>query len=154
SGGSEQPVAAGPNAVTIVGAGVAGSALAWSLRKRGVDVTVIDRHGHPAREASGNPEAAILPYLSGERDARHRFYVAAFQYLLRALGELQFEWNQCGAVYFPFRERQAELLNQLPDFGFPAEFFRIVSADEAGPISGMRTGRQGMYFPLAGVVSL
>src|SRR4029077_19271588 len=41
--------------VAVVGAGIAGTSCAERLAARGWDVTLIERHAAPGREASGNP---------------------------------------------------------------------------------------------------
>jgi len=140
--------------VAVAGAGISGCAVFDSLRRRGIGVTISDPAGAPATGASGNALAAVLPYLSGERDPRHRFYLAGFLRLLARLKELGIEWSQCGALYLPFRERQSELMNQLAEYGFPSEFFQRVGAAEAGALCGVPVEKEAMYFPLAGTLSL
>ena len=58
-----QPVAETRCAV-VIGAGLAGSAVAAELAQRGWTVQVFERHGAIAAEASGNPAAAFRPHLS------------------------------------------------------------------------------------------
>jgi tRNA 5-methylaminomethyl-2-thiouridine biosynthesis bifunctional protein len=48
----------------VIGAGLAGSAVAAELAQRGWEVQVFERHGAIAAEASGNPAAAFRPHLS------------------------------------------------------------------------------------------
>ncbi|HAC69599.1 MAG TPA: hypothetical protein DCP19_17625, partial [Pseudomonas sp.] len=49
------PRCQGPRTAIVIGAGLAGCATAASLARRGWQVRVIERHGAPAQEASGNP---------------------------------------------------------------------------------------------------
>ena len=49
--------------VTVVGAGIAGSQIAWHLAKRGWKVTVIERNPKPAQEASENMQVLSPPRL-------------------------------------------------------------------------------------------
>jgi len=53
------PVARIAKTVTIIGAGIAGCTLAAALKKRGYNVTVIDRHATAGQEASGNAEGIV-----------------------------------------------------------------------------------------------
>ncbi len=46
---------ASPRTALVVGAGLAGAAVASALARRGLAVTVLDRQAQPATEASGNP---------------------------------------------------------------------------------------------------
>ena len=55
---------AGTRCAVVIGAGLAGSAVAAELAQRGWEVQVFERHGAIAAEASGNPAAAFRPHLS------------------------------------------------------------------------------------------
>ena len=44
----------GPRSAIVVGAGIVGLSTAWFLQERGVDVTVVDRHGPAAGASWGN----------------------------------------------------------------------------------------------------
>ncbi len=78
--------------VLIAGAGIAGAAAAWHLRRAGFDVTVIDEHG-PASGASGNPVGMVLPRLDLGDTPAARFYRDAWLYALRFISEVD-EHNQ------------------------------------------------------------
>jgi tRNA 5-methylaminomethyl-2-thiouridine biosynthesis bifunctional protein len=77
-----------PPTVAIVGAGIAGAALARAFRAQGVSPFIID----PADDtgASGNPAAIVTPALDAGGGPRARFYAQAFARavdLYEALGE-------------------------------------------------------------------
>jgi sarcosine oxidase len=46
--------------VAVIGGGVMGAATAWRLAKRGVDVTVFDRHSPPHSQGSSHGESRII----------------------------------------------------------------------------------------------
>ncbi|WP_424859087.1 FAD-dependent 5-carboxymethylaminomethyl-2-thiouridine(34) oxidoreductase MnmC [Tepidimonas sp. HKU77] len=56
----------GPNGrhALVIGAGLAGSAAAWSLAQRGWRVTVLDQADTPAAGASGLPVGLVAPHVS------------------------------------------------------------------------------------------
>jgi tRNA 5-methylaminomethyl-2-thiouridine biosynthesis bifunctional protein len=68
--------AATPARVAIVGAGIAGAALARALRSQGVQPVVIDTVGAGAG-ASGNPAALVTPGLDASGGPMARFYAQA-----------------------------------------------------------------------------
>lgn len=55
-----------PGRVVVVGAGLAGAAVAASLARRGCDVAVLDRAPQPAAGASGLPAGLFGPHLSAD----------------------------------------------------------------------------------------
>ena len=84
----EQPVEAPPPRVAIVGAGIAGAALARALKAQGLRPLVIDPGCDAA--ASGNPVALVTPALDAGGGPRARLYAQAFARavdLYQALGE-------------------------------------------------------------------
>lgn len=74
---------------TIIGAGIAGLSLAYTLVQRGWSVTVIDRHGSVARGASSNPAPIVYPRLSVNNDVDMMFYTSAYCHALYVLEYLQ-----------------------------------------------------------------
>ncbi len=74
--------------VTIIGAGIAGSQIAWHLAKRDWQVTVIERHLKPAQEASGNLAGIISPKITAKPSLGEDFYLQCFQYTLNQLNGL------------------------------------------------------------------
>ncbi|PJZ53954.1 bifunctional tRNA (5-methylaminomethyl-2-thiouridine)(34)-methyltransferase MnmD/FAD-dependent 5-carboxymethylaminomethyl-2-thiouridine(34) oxidoreductase MnmC [Leptospira adleri] len=69
---------------TIIGAGIAGSSLAYSLSKRGVRVVLIDPSGI-ANEASGIPGAISHPHITKNPTPTSLFTLRAFRYALHFL---------------------------------------------------------------------
>ena len=57
-------VAAAPARCAVVGAGLAGASVAYSLAQRGWQVTVLDRASEPAPGASGLPAGVLAPHVS------------------------------------------------------------------------------------------
>lgn len=61
---SRTGAAAPPRTVLVIGAGVAGTAAACSLARRGTEVTLIDLAGQPASGASSLPAGLFAPHVS------------------------------------------------------------------------------------------
>ncbi len=57
----------------VIGAGVAGAAVAASLARRGLQVLVLDAHAEPAQGASGLPAGLFAPHLSQDDCLRSRW---------------------------------------------------------------------------------
>lgn len=144
-----------PRRVAVIGAGVAGAALAHALAQRGVAVTVLERGAELGSGASGNPVAVFRPMLSRDDTRASRLTRAAFLHNLRAwaaLGE-SVEWSRCGVLHLPKDEvaaarQQQALVNAAP----PAEFARWVEPGEACELANWPVDAPGLFFPAAGWV--
>ena len=114
------------------------------LASRGWQVTLIERHGGPAEEASGNPAGVFHPVVAPDDSLFARCTRAAFLYLLN-------HWkNLDGLAMGALRRaadgarRRSELASQrraLETLGYPARYAQF---DEA---------RGGIWFPEAGWVT-
>lgn len=89
--------------VAVVGAGIAGAAAAFALRRRGVAVDVFDREG-PAAGASGNPAAIVMPRLDRAETPIARFHRAAYLYALALYRGLGAEAFAPIGVFEPVRD--------------------------------------------------
>ena len=78
-------VVEGGRRAIVIGAGLAGSAVAAELAQRGWEVQVFERHAAIASEASGNPAAAFRPHLSLDDCALSRLSRAGVEALHRSL---------------------------------------------------------------------
>ncbi len=75
----------------VIGAGLAGAAACERLCRRGWQVTLVERHGQAAMEASGNLAGITMPLLSKDDNIASRLSRAAF---LFALGY----WEKLGGI--------------------------------------------------------
>jgi len=122
--------------ITIIGAGVAGLAVAFSMMKRGWSVTIIDKHGEIAKQASSNPAAIVYPRLSVNNEVDTQFYVAAYCYSLYVLDLLQGElstgkssiafWFDDGLQQSFDRKRITDILQH---FQFNKDFMEVVEQE-------------------------
>ena len=145
-----------PRHVVVIGAGVAGSALAHALAQRGVAVTVLERGAALGSGASGNPVAVFRPMLSRDDNRASRLTRAAFLHNLRAwaaLGE-SVEWSRCGVLHLPKDAiATAKLQQALTHTAPPAEFARWVELGEARELANWPVDAAGVFFPAAGWVA-
>lgn len=76
--GSSQTEPRTPKKIAIIGAGIAGAHLAYTLGQRGADVTVYDRASGPAQGTSGNPLALVMPRLDATDTVQARLLIDAY----------------------------------------------------------------------------
>jgi tRNA 5-methylaminomethyl-2-thiouridine biosynthesis bifunctional protein len=148
------PRAAAPQRVAIIGAGVAGAAIAHALAQRGVAVTVLERAAAPAQAASGNPVAVFRPVISRDDSCATRLTRAAFLHDLRSWPTLDgIEWLRCGVLHLARdAEAAAKQLQALAARATPADFARWVDLAEARELANWPVASPGVFYPTAGWV--
>ncbi|MCB1917789.1 MAG: bifunctional tRNA (5-methylaminomethyl-2-thiouridine)(34)-methyltransferase MnmD/FAD-dependent 5-carboxymethylaminomethyl-2-thiouridine(34) oxidoreductase MnmC [Rhodocyclaceae bacterium] len=147
-----------PTSAIVVGAGLAGSAIAERLASRGCRVELIDQAPAPGLGASGNLAGVLRPLPSLDDNRLARLTRAGTLYGLRHLAALSDRetpprWGGCGVLHLgrdvEHERRQRELvLQQLP----PADYLRFVDRDEATSLAGWPVAAGGWWFPRAGWV--
>ena len=148
------PQAVVPQHVTVVGAGVAGAAVAHALAQRGVSVTVLERAAAPALAASGNPVAVFRPVISRDDNCATRLTRAAFLHDLRSWPTLEgIEWSRCGVLHLA-RDAEAAAKQQqaLAAGATPSDFARWVDLAEARELANWPVASPGVFYPTSGWV--
>lgn len=130
----------------IIGAGIAGLSLAYSLVKRGWAVTIIDKHGDVAKEATSNPAPIVYPRLSINNDVDTEFFTAAYFYTLHIFKKLQQQsqqrfWFGDGLLQQMDKTRITQIINK---FQFNSDYVSV--SDDRGK------GKVTVEYPSAGIV--
>lgn len=138
----------------ILGAGLAGCAIAQRLAARGWQVEVLDRHGAPAMEASGNLAGIVRPLLSRDDNLASRLNRACFLHTSRAFSGLdragQPPRRNFSGVLQLARDAEHEALQRELAERYPADYVRFLARDEAGKVLGAPTNFGGWWFPGGG----
>lgn len=69
----------------IIGGGIAGTSVAYSLSKRKIKTLLLERKEDLALEASGNPTGLVYPQLTKHPSTEGNFSLHAFRHMLREL---------------------------------------------------------------------
>lgn len=141
----------------IIGAGLAGCFMAYSLSKRGWDITLIDEHKALAEGASANQQAVLFPKLSAYKSPltqlmldgflyAHQFYSALLDE--EDLGELK------GAFILAHNKREQATQNSVNDWlqTYP-ELGQLLSQDQASDVLGIPVENGGLFLPLSGWIN-
>ena len=148
------PVPRTRKTVTVIGAGISGCTVAAALKKRGFQVTVIDRHGHAGAEASGNPEGIVYPKLSPRDDLLPRVNLAAIQF---ASDYYQPFWDsglgrQCGVLVVPENDKARKdfkLISQR--YADQTQMVETIAHKQLEELSGVPLqAESALYFPKLG----
>ncbi|UGQ46863.1 FAD-dependent 5-carboxymethylaminomethyl-2-thiouridine(34) oxidoreductase MnmC [Massilia endophytica] len=140
----------------VVGAGLAGAAACERLCARGWEVTLVERHGQAAQEASGNRAGIFMPLLSKDDNIPTRLTRAAYLYAMRrwqALGGFggAMQGAQCGVLQLARDAEHAQLQEELvKQWNYPPEFVRWLDPQAASAVLGSATPSGAWLFPQGG----
>ena len=143
----------------VIGAGLAGSAIAHRLLERGWHVTLIDAADGPAQGASGNHAGVLRALPSRDDNHMSRITRAGALYGMHhmrrlSMAGLPVRWAACGVLHLARDDKQAakqrEVVAALDD---PAEVLRFVERDEASRLAGWPLAIGGWWFPTGGWVN-
>jgi len=146
-----------PLPVVIVGAGLAGCALAQALAERGRSSLLLERGAAIALEGSGNA-AGIFHGVVHRGDGRHaRFHRAAAFAARAAVREAIERAGTRGSVAGLLRlagdgADQDDLQATIDALGLPADYVRAVDADAASRLAGVPITTAAWHFPHGGWV--
>ncbi len=142
------------NRAIVLGAGLAGSAVAQRLAARGWQVEVIERHDAPAMEASGNLTGIVRPLLSKDDNLSSRLSRASFLYTGRVYAGLdragQPPRRNFSGVLQLARDAEHEALQRALAGRFPANYVQFLERDAATNTLGASTPSGGWWFPGGG----
>lgn len=133
--------------VAVIGAGLAGSAVADGLARRGVEVDVFDAKG-VGREASGNRAAVMVPMVSIDDGLPARLSRWGCDRVRSELGGAGLG-VACGVLQLSSNER----IRRVCEAGLGGEGFRVVGRRDAAELCGVRGVEGGLWFPEGGWVN-
>lgn len=144
-----------PLIAIVIGAGIAGCSTAYALAKRGISVTLIDRHERVAQEASGNPVGMLYPKFNAGTSVLSAIAEYGFAYtlsLLKQMATSQEIYRLCGQIQLAnnLREKDKQaLLNIKMRQAFD---IRQLSAKEASDVANIELLDGGLYIGESGWV--
>ncbi|WP_177428477.1 bifunctional tRNA (5-methylaminomethyl-2-thiouridine)(34)-methyltransferase MnmD/FAD-dependent 5-carboxymethylaminomethyl-2-thiouridine(34) oxidoreductase MnmC [Candidatus Venteria ishoeyi] len=143
----------------ILGGGVAGTSIAYSLAQRGWSLHLVEAQAQLARGASGNAQGAVYPLLSADWSPATRFYLQAMLLIQRRLDSLRdagfdIPGNWCG-VLLPASTIQQQKKQQqiIQNLQLPAKVVQLCSASETKQHCGINLHHPGLWFSQAGWLS-
>ena len=138
----------------VIGAGLAGAAVCERLCARGWEVTLYERHGAPAQEASGNHAGTFHPIVTPDDSVFARLTRAAFLFALKYFENFEeIHWDRSGVLQLS-RDAKEEASQQasIAALALPPEYAQWASREEASAHAGVPLAAGGLWFPEAGWV--
>lgn len=153
------PRTASDTPVVVIGAGLAGCAMAWALAEQGLNSLVLERHGALAMEASGNPAGLFHGIVNPQDGAHARFNRAAALEAQRAVSVAIAQHGVAGSTEGLLRlesahgdEHLATMQRTLQRLALPADYLQALSAHEASARSGLSLTCPAWWYPGGGWV--
>ncbi|WP_027965929.1 bifunctional tRNA (5-methylaminomethyl-2-thiouridine)(34)-methyltransferase MnmD/FAD-dependent 5-carboxymethylaminomethyl-2-thiouridine(34) oxidoreductase MnmC [Halomonas halocynthiae] len=141
--------------VAVIGAGIAGTSVAWSLARRGVEVDLYDQQG-PGAGASGNPQGALYAKLAADTNYHSRCYLTGLLHSQRWLHEIDRQhqlWSPCGVLQLANSPREAQRQQRfIAHHPLPESLVAECTSQQAEQKAGVSVDTGGLDYPLAGWV--
>lgn len=151
----DPPPAPAPRAreAIVVGAGMAGAAMARRLVARGWRVRLFERAQAPGTAASGNPAGVFHPQLSADDNVLSRLTRAGFLYALSQWRMLPggLPGHADGLLQIATSDTEAQALQQLMDaHAYPESYAKWVDVEQASALAGETLAYGGVWYPEGG----
>jgi tRNA 5-methylaminomethyl-2-thiouridine biosynthesis bifunctional protein len=137
--------------VIIIGGGIAGAAISYHLRARGIGHKLIDAGQKSFPPASGNPAGIVMPFLSVEETESARLSISALS-MMRQFVEKNGLICEDGVISLDLPEVKIGRHEKLATQGYPSDLMRAIDAQEVAELCGMSCGRGGLYHETACVI--
>lgn len=145
-------------AAIVIGAGIAGCSTAYSLARRGYQVTVYDSADKPAAGASGNKQLALRCRLFKSHTSPAEFFLHGFLFAARQFHKLRkeagVEWHDCGVLQLKnaMNKRSALSDRDLAALYSP-QIVKPLSVTEASRQAGTQLSDAPWYVPAGGWIN-
>jgi tRNA 5-methylaminomethyl-2-thiouridine biosynthesis bifunctional protein len=141
----------------VIGAGLAGCAVAWALAEHGWSSLLLERRAGPAQEASGNPAGLFHGIVNAQDGPHARFNRAAALQAQVVIGALIAQRRVQGEVRGLLRldtsgGTAGAMQQTLSRLGLPNDYVRALTADEASALSGIALQQPAWFYPGGGWV--
>ena len=149
--------APGDAPVLVIGAGLAGCAVACALAEQGRDSVVFERHGALATETSGNPAGLFHGIVNPQDGAHARFNRAAALEAQRAVSVALARHGVPGSVQGLLRlenhdDAWAAMQDTLRRLALPLDYVQALSPQQASERCGLPLRHPAWWYPGGGWV--
>lgn len=155
----EKPITQNPPSaqnIAIIGGGIAGAALAYSLKNRQADVTIFERNGI-ATGGSGNQKGLCNPRITASRGPEADFYSPAFQLANKLFADISKEhdigFTTCGSIHMMNdANKEKRFTDFVKNWDWHNDHARLLTPAGASGIAGVPLQHTGLYLPEASAV--
>lgn len=144
----------------VIGAGLAGAAMASTLARCGHKVSVYEQAATCAAGASGNPVAILYPQFSKQWSASMQLYWSGLAYTWHVVERLIAEGHsirheKCGMLQLPRNTEDEARFATFPEYNTESDVpIQRLSADQASALAGVTVTTQALYIKESGWLSI
>ncbi|MFN3701022.1 MAG: FAD-dependent 5-carboxymethylaminomethyl-2-thiouridine(34) oxidoreductase MnmC [Alphaproteobacteria bacterium] len=147
--------------LAIIGAGLAGTAAVYILKRYVSNIKIYEAMGTFAAKASGNPTGLVNPRFSAHKTPESEYYAQGFKALTQELTAIAqtpqgqaVGWRPCGALHLMVDgKRQKRFPQTVQNWGWRDEDLRCVDAAEASAIAGIPLAYDALYVRESGFLN-
>ncbi|HEY7904639.1 MAG TPA: bifunctional tRNA (5-methylaminomethyl-2-thiouridine)(34)-methyltransferase MnmD/FAD-dependent 5-carboxymethylaminomethyl-2-thiouridine(34) oxidoreductase MnmC [Casimicrobiaceae bacterium] len=142
----------------VIGAGLAGAAVAARLAARGWRVDIVERGSAPAGAASGLRAGVFQPHVSRDDNLLSRLTRAGFLYTQHVWaaaldGAATVPWKHCGVLQLADgAENEVRVADTAIALAYPVDYAMHATRSDACILAGASVPIGGWWFPTAGFV--
>ena len=141
--------------LVIIGAGLAGASLAFSLARRGWQVTVIDGSDSVAAGASGNSQLALRCRLFQDESPASRFFLQAYLFARTQFEQLSkanaVDFQSCGVMQLHNAMNKQQGVDPFSlQRLYTEQVVTTLTQQQASAAAGVQLSDTGWHFPLGG----
>ena len=141
----------------VVGAGLAGAFTAYSLAKRGWQVTIFDELDVPGMGGSANTQAVLFPKLSAYKSPLTQLMLLAFLYANQFYKNIVSQFNLGelnGILLLAYNEKEKKIQQSLINWllHYP-ELGVLIDNKQTSDLAGLSLEHPGLFIPQSGWVN-
>jgi len=140
--------------IGIIGAGLAGCAMAEALGRRGKRTLLFDQQEDVAQRGSGIEAGLIAPELGLNSSSMNRFYDRAYRMALSSIEDGEIRWNSRGVIEFFQKDEARRRVQHMKD---GASLWhgaaQLMSPSESSSQIGIKVSSHGIWFPHGGALN-
>tara|TARA_B100000902_G_scaffold337527_1_gene338485 strand:- start:408 stop:2435 length:2028 start_codon:yes stop_codon:yes gene_type:complete len=140
--------------IGVIGAGIAGCAMAEALARRGKRALLFDQEEGVAQRASGIEAGLIAPELGLNASNMNRFYDRAYRMALSSIEDSEIKWNSRGVIEFFQKDEAHRRVQHMKD---GASLWhgaaQLMSPSESSSQIGINVSSHGIWFPHGGALN-
>ena len=139
--------------IAIIGAGLAGCALAYELSLQGgFEIEIFDKSSSIASQASGNYAGILAPYLTSDYNYSDQFHTTGFSLLAEFVEKYQSKLEICnhGVVEILSAEKDFQRYQRIFDRrDIPSDLAELITSNEATELLGTKISSPAVFYPKA-----